>query len=156
MVPNKNGSIEDLPQSIRTPFNEVLIAVRAVVDVRAVAATEAARKQAVEKKKLEMIEATTKQLQQEKMATAAAAIAMAFVSRHSTVVPQTAAELEEEEKEIEALAMKAADEIDSDEDDSIDQVPYSIDDIGKPPVKKAARRKPKGGGALTGPKGHVF
>ena len=93
-------------------------------------------------------------LQDDRRALEATAIALACVGKHGAEPPQkTAAQPEEENKEIEDLP----DFIDSDteDDDGTEQVPYSADDIGKPPTKTPAGRKPKG--ALTkSPKGLFF
>jgi len=93
-------------------------------------------------------------LQDDRRALEATAIALACVGKHGAEPPQkTAAQSEEENKEIEDLP----DFIDSDteDDDGTEQVPYSADDIGKPPTKTPAGRKPKG--ALTkSPKGLFF
>ena len=154
----KNGPIEDLPASIKSAFNDVLLAIRAVNDVRAQAAAEVARKAAVEKKRLEAKAAMEKKLQDERTAKEAATIAMAYLAKHGGEPPQkTAAQLEEENKEIEDLSQQAANDIDSggEDDDSTDQVTYSADDIVKPPPKTHAGRKPQG--ALTkSPKGLFF
>ena len=97
-------------------------------------------------------------LQDDRRALEATAIALACVGKHGAEPPQkTAAQSEEENKEIEDLPQQAADYIDSDteDDDGTEQVPYSADDIGKPPTKTPAGRKPKG--ALTkSPKGLFF
>ena len=93
-------------------------------------------------------------LQDDRRALEATAIALACVGKHGAEPPQkTAAQSEEENNEIEDLP----DFIDSDteDDDGTEQVPYSADDIGKPPTKTPAGRKPKG--ALTkSPKGLFF
>ena len=85
-------------------------------------------------------------LQDDRRALEATSIALACVGKHGAEPPQKTAE----NKEIEDLP----DLFDSDteDDDSTEQVPYSADDIGKPPTKTPAGRKPKG--ALTkSPKG---
>ena len=64
----KNGSIEDLPASIKAPFNEVLLAIRAVDSVRDQTQAEIAAKAAVEKKKQEAKLAKEKQLKDDKLA----------------------------------------------------------------------------------------
>ena len=70
---------------------------------------------------------------------------------------KTATELEEEKKEIEDLALQAADEIDSDDDDdSSEKDPFTAEDIGKPPAKNPAGRKPKDGALTKTTKGMYF
>ena len=154
----KNGSIEDLPASIKAPFNDVLLAIRALNTVRDQAKVEVATKAAVEKKKQEAKAAKEKQLQDERTAKEATAIAMACLAKHGVEPPQkTAAQLAEENQEIEGLSQQAANDIDSggEDDDGTEQVAYSAADIVKPPPKTHAGRKPQG--ALTkSPKGLFF
>ena len=75
----------------------------------------------------------------------ATAIALACVGKHGAEPPQkTAAQSEEENKEIEDLPPPDYIDSDTEDDDDTEQVPYSADDIGKPPTKTPAGRKQKG------------